>query len=65
MKGENQPLVTDEPVEVEKQPIEVQDFGEEYRSFLRNLWNILQISQGNLEHKFTTCNQLDLETLGI
>ena len=26
MSGENRPLVTDEPVELEKQPVEVQDF---------------------------------------
>ena len=26
MKGENRPLVTDEPVKFEKQPVEVQDF---------------------------------------
>jgi hypothetical protein len=26
MNGENRPLVADEPVEYEKQPVEVQDF---------------------------------------
>ena len=33
MNMENQPLVTDEPVEFEKQPVEIQKPHENYQSF--------------------------------
>lgn len=37
---------TDEPVEFEKYPVEVQDFRKiTHRSFQRNLWNIPQITR--------------------
>jgi hypothetical protein len=39
MNGENRPLGTDEPVEFEKQPVDIQDLRKEknYPSFQRNL----------------------------
>ena len=41
MDGENRPLVTDEPVEIEKQPVQVQDLVEEnVQSFGGDLENI-------------------------
>lgn len=33
MNGENQPLVTDEPIEFKKQPVEIQKPHENYESF--------------------------------
>ena len=45
MNGENRPLLTDDRVEVKKELVEVhQDFGENYRSFQRNLENIPQVN---------------------
>ena len=51
MNKEDRLLVTDEPVEFEKRQVEVQDFRwkKKYRSFEKNLWNILPISQENFE----------------
>ena len=37
MVGENRQLGTDEPVEFEKYPVEIQDCKENYGSFYRNL----------------------------
>ena len=44
MIGENRQLVTDEPVEFEKQPVAVQDFRRIIDHFRRNLENITQIN---------------------
>jgi hypothetical protein len=62
MIGENRPLVTNEPVEFEKQPVEVQDF-REFTDHFRGIYRIyLKLMK---EHrKMSTCNRLDLETLG-
>ena len=63
MIGENQQLVTDEPVEVEKRPVEVPDckkitdhFGGIYRRIYPKL------TKEN--RRVLTCNRLDLQTLG-
>ena len=44
MIGESRQLVTDEPVEFEKQPVAVQDFRRIIDHFRRNLENITQIN---------------------
>ena len=64
MNKENQPLVTTEPVEFEKWSVEVQGFSKNYSSFQTNMWNILKILNDKIR-KITTCNRLDLETLGF
>ena len=60
MNGENQPLVTDEPVEFEKQLVEVsilqENILEKSRKYIPNLIKT--------NRKMSTCNELDLETLG-
>ena len=61
MNGEDRLLVLDEPVEFEKQPVEVQDFKTPTHRFGRNGWNEPQISEETLEHH---SNRLDLETMG-
>ena len=50
MNGEDRLLVLDEPVEFEKQPVEVQDFKTPTHRFGRNEWNEPQISEETLEH---------------
>ena len=49
MSGENRPLVTDDPVEFEKQPVEVQDFRKIAHHYWRNPWNIPQITKAKLK----------------
>ena len=62
MIGENQPLVIDEPVEFEKWPVKVQDFMKTTHRF-RGICKIyLKLIKKNRD--ITTCNRLDLETLG-
>ena len=61
MNAENRPLVTDEPVEFEKYPVEVQDF-REITHHLRGIYRIFLVKNNG---KITTCNRLDLETLGF
>ena len=62
--GKNRRLVIDEPVELEKWPVEVQDFRkspiilEESVEYTSNEWQ-----QQN--RKMSTCNRLDLESLGF
>ena len=46
MNRESQPLATDEPVEYENWPVDVQDFRNNFPSFWRNLESILQINKG-------------------
>ena len=61
MNRENRPLVTDEPIEFENQPIEVQDFKKITHHF-RGIYGIyFKLLTKN--RKITACNQLDLETL--
>ena len=45
MNGENGRLVIDEPVEFEKQPVQIQDFRKISDPFRGNLWNILQFNK--------------------
>ena len=45
--GRIDPLVTDELVEFEEKPVEVQDVKKNYQAFKRNLWNIPQINKEN------------------
>jgi hypothetical protein len=45
MNGENRPLVTDEPVEFEKQLVSSSRLQEDYSSIQNNLWNIPQINE--------------------
>jgi hypothetical protein len=59
MNKENQRLVTDWPVEFEKEPVEVQEFRRITDHFRGNLWNMPQVDK----EKITTCYWLDLETL--
>ena len=60
MNGENQPLVTDEPNE-----FEVKDFKKTTHQFRGgDLWNMPPNFSKRKNHKVTTCNRLDLGTLG-
>jgi len=45
MNGENRPLVTDEPVEFEKQLVSSSRLQEDYSSIQNNLWNKPQINE--------------------
>ena len=63
MNRENQPLVTDEPVEFETQ-VEVQDFKKTTDHSRLNLQNVLQITKGKTR-TITTSKWLDFETLGF
>ena len=63
MNGEKQLLVIDEPVEFEKSPVEVQSF-KRTTERLRGMYRIYpKLKKKN--RKMTTCNRLDLETLGF
>ena len=62
MFRENRQLVTDEPVEFEKQPVEGQDcrkITDHFRGICRMYHNSIKENR-----KMSTCNRLDLETLG-
>ena len=62
MIGENRQLVTDEPVEFEKQPVEVQDcrkFTDHFRGIYRICPNLIKENW-----RLSTYNRLDLQTLG-
>ena len=55
-------VVTNEPIEVGKSPVEVEDFRkktEHFRGINRIYLKVMKKTQ-----KVSTCNQLDLETLG-
>ena len=54
MNGENQPLVTDEPIEVQ----DVRKIIDHFRRIYGIYLNVIKTNQ-----KITTCNHLDLETL--
>ena len=56
--GRNRPLVTIEPVEV-------QDFGKITHHFLSSPWNTILQTHIEKNRKITTCDWLDLETLGF
>ena len=62
MIGENRELVTDEPVEFEIEPVEVQDCREitdHFRGIYRIYPNLIKENR-----RMSTCNRLDLQTLG-
>jgi hypothetical protein len=62
MIGENRQLVTHEPVEFEKQPVEIQDcrkITDHFRGIYRIYPNLIKENR-----RMSTCNRLDLETLG-
>ena len=63
MVRENRQLVTDEPVEFEKQPVEVQDCMKITRHF-RGIYRIYHPNLIKDNRRMSTCNQLDLQTLG-
>ena len=63
MNGENRPLLADEPVEYEKQPNEVQDF-KNFADHCRRIYEIY-LKLIKIYQNITTCNRLDLETLGF
>ena len=62
MNGENRPLVPDELVEFEQQPVRVQDLGINTYQFRGIYEGYLKLINRN--RNSTTCNQLDLEILG-
>ena len=62
MNRENQLLVTDEPAEFEKFLVDVQDFRKGPDRF-RGIY-CLHLKLMKKNQKMSTCNQLDLETLG-
>ena len=62
MSGENRRLVADEPVEFEKELVGVQDFKRITYHF-RGIYKIY-LKQRKQNRKMSTCNQLDLESLG-
>ena len=62
MTGENWQIVTNEPVEFEKQPVEVQDI----RKITDHSRGIYKIYSNMIKEtrRISTCNRLDLQTLG-
>jgi hypothetical protein len=63
MTGDNQPLVTDEPDEFEIKPVEVHNFWKNthhFRGIYRIYLKLIKKTQ-----KITTCNRLNLDTLGF
>jgi hypothetical protein len=66
MIGENRLLVTIEPVEFEKQPVEVQDFKKMTNTVV---WNVKLLTQSNKNKKkkqsMSTYIHLDLEHYGF
>ena len=62
MIGENRQLVTDEPVEFEKEPVGVED-GRKITDHFRGIYRIYpDLIKEN--RKMSTCYRLDLQTLG-
>ena len=62
MIGENRQSITNEPVEFEKWPVEVQDC----RKITDHFWGIYRIYPNLIREnrRMLTCNRLDLQTLG-
>ena len=61
MIRENWQLVTDEQVEFEKKPVEVQDY---CRKTIDHFWGIYRIYPNSIMRRMWTCNRLDLQPLG-
>jgi hypothetical protein len=59
--GRTKHLVTDEPVEIEKSLVEVQDF-RKINKFSREIYGIY-LKPIKKTRKVSTCNRLDLKTL--
>ena len=61
MIGENRQLVTNEPIEFEEKPLEVQDC----RKITDHFWGIYEIYPNLTKEnqRMSTCNRLDLQTL--
>ena len=59
MNRENWPLVTDEPVEFEKQPIEVQDFRKFTKHLKESTEYTLKFVRSTKRKMSTTCNRID------
>ena len=62
MIGENWQLVTNEPVEFEKRPVEIQDcrkITDHFREIYRIYSNLIKENR-----RMSTCNPLDFQTLG-
>jgi hypothetical protein len=60
--GENRQLVTNEPVEFEKYPVEIQDctkITDHFKGIYRIYSNLIKENR-----RMSTCNRLDLQTLG-
>ena len=64
--GKNRHLVTDEPVEFEKWPVEVHQDCSKITDHFRGIHRILcpNFIKENWPKDMSTCNQLDLQTLG-
>ena len=63
MIGENRQLVTDEPVEFEKEPVEVHQDCRISTGHFRGIYRIyLNLIKEN--RRMSTCNRLDLQILG-
>ena len=63
MNGEDQPLVTNEPVKLDKEPVKVQDFMKITNHFRRNYEIHFKLIKKN--RKTSTCSQLNLEILHL
>ena len=63
MSGEDQPLVTNEPVKLDKEPVKVQDFMKITNHFRRNYEIHFKLIKKN--RKTSTCSQLNLEILHL
>ena len=63
MIGENRQLVTDQPVEFEKQPVEVQD-DRKITDYFRGIY-IIYPNSVKENRRMSTCNRLELQTLGF
>ena len=61
--GENRRLVTNEPVEFEKQPVETQD-RMKITDHLRGIYIKIFPHLSKENKRMSTCNRLDLQTLG-
>ena len=57
------PLVTDKPVEIKKSRVGVQDFKENYPSFLEEYVEYSPVFFKDRTEGITTCKLVDLETL--
>ena len=64
MIGENHQLVTDEPVEFQKPPVEVHQDCRKITDHCRGIYRIYYPNSIKGNRRMSTCNRLDLQTLG-